>query len=251
MIPNIPYLGPTRKHKLDLYEPSGSPGVPRPAIVIIHGGGWKVGDKQSAREAQMADVLTAAGYVCVSINYQMIENDQPAWPTYLDDAREAVRFLRRNAEKHRIDPARIGAIGGSAGGNIALMLGLKSDGDVPANVQCVVALYPPTDMSWNGTKRTILFGCTEEELPPIAAKASPLVQATVDFPPTYLIHGTNDTVVHHEHSEKMAARLKELGVTHKLQIIDGAPHTFKLRDENADVRDAVVAFFDSHLKTQS
>ncbi len=247
MTPNIPYLGPSRAHKLDLYEPRRSDIGPRPAIVIIHGGGWTVGDKQSTREAQMADLLSAAGFVCISINYQMIENDKPAWPTYLDDAREAVRFLRRNAEKYRVDPDRIGAIGGSAGGNIALMLGLKVPGEVPANVQAIVALYAPTDMSWNDTESTLLFGCTEEALPTIAAKASPLVQATADFPPTFLIHGTNDTIVSLEHSENMAARLTELGVTHKLKIIEGAPHSFKLRDHNASVRDAVVSFFDKHL----
>lgn len=248
MIADIPYLGPSRSQTLDLYEPADPSNGLRPAIVIIHGGGWRVGDKRDRRETQMAEVLTAAGFVCVSINYTMMSDGKPAWPMYLDDAREAVRFLRKHCQTYRIDPARIGAIGGSAGGNIALMLGLPADGDPPANVQAVVALYPPTDMAWAGKQRTALFGATGDELARIARSASPLYQVTADFPPTYLVHGTNDAIVSHEHSLLLAKRFEELGVTHQFQLIEGAPHTFKLHDEHADIREAVVAFFRTHLR---
>jgi acetyl esterase/lipase len=244
---DIDYLAPGRTHKLDLYLPDSPATGLRPGIVVVHGGGWRVGDKADVRETQMAETLAAAGYVCVSINYQQIEEGKPAWPGYMNDARAAVGYLRQYADRFQLDPHRIGAIGGSAGGNMALLLGVPRDGYEP--VRAVVALYPPVDMSWAGGKaRDALFG-TGPDYEDLAKAASPLFVATKNSPPTLLYHGTNDTIVSLDHSQRLADRLKELGVTHKLHIFEGAPHTFKLIEPTWDLRADVVAFFDEHLKS--
>jgi len=241
---DIAFLSPGRIEKLDLYLPADEGTNARPGIVVIHGGGWRVGDKADTRETQIAETLAAAGYVCVSINYTQIAPGKPPWPGYLHDARAGVAFLRMNAARYRIDPTRIGTIGGSAGGNMALLLGAPGDGFEP--VQAVVALYPPTDMTWTGRNRENLFGPAASEQSVRAA--SPIFVATQLFPPTFLLHGTADTIVPLDHSTNLAAAFARLHVPHQLKVIDGAPHTFKLYETGWDLRAEVVAFFDEHLK---
>jgi acetyl esterase len=239
---DITYLGPDRKHTLDFYEPDAPATTPRTGLVVIHGGGWRVNDKANERETQMAEMAVNAGWVAVSINYTHIQDQSPPWPAYLHDARRATTWLR---SRPGVDPDRIAAMGGSAGGNMALLLGVAADGFEP--VKAVVALYPPTDMAWAGKDRAELFGHTAEERPAICRAASPLFVATGDFPPTFLLHGTADKTVPHDQSDIMAARLKELGVKHKLMIIEGAPHTFKLSNDQWDLRPTVMEFFAEHL----
>src|SRR5687767_4752927 len=125
---DIPYLGVNRKHTLDLYEPDTPSDRPRPGIIVIHGGGWRVGDTADGRETQMTEMAVNAGWVAVSINYMQIQDQSPPWPTYRDDARAATNWLRRHPG---VDPNRIGSIGGSAGGNMALLLGVPADGFEP------------------------------------------------------------------------------------------------------------------------
>lgn len=242
--PDVAFLPAGREEKLDLYLPKDDGAKRRPAVVVIHGGGWLVGDKADPRETQIAETLAYAGFVCVSINYQMATKDKPAFPTCMDDARAAVRFLTDNAEKYRIDVNRIGAIGGSAGGCMALLLGLKSDA-VPA-VKAVVALYPPTDLTTH-PRNTMVFGHPFTTHPELYRAASPIHQVTRDFPPTLLIHGTADATVPHEQSKLLAARFVELGVRHELVLVEDAPHTFHIKSATRDLRARVIAFFRENL----
>ena len=129
---------------------------------------------------------------------------------------------------------------------MSLLLGVAAEGFEPINA--IVALYPPTDMGWAGKDREVLLGYTADERPDIARAASPLHAATEKFPPTLLIHGTKDAIVHHEHSEKLAARLTELDIEHQLIIAQGLPHTFRLLGETHDFREQVVEFFGRHLR---
>src|SRR5687768_7447602 len=124
---------------------------------MIHGGGWVGGDKAAAREFNIGTTLAAAGYVCASVNYKLKGDDR--WPTNLFDCKNAVRFLRTRAVQYQVAPDRIGVIGGSAGGHLALMVAYTSDlpeltptaaantpyPGVSDGVRCVVDLYGITD----------------------------------------------------------------------------------------------------------
>ena len=108
---DVVYLPLGRKEKLDLYFPAGRPKAVRsPAVVIIHGGGWRGGDKASRREFNLGTTLAKAGYVCASVEY--LKEGAGRWPTNLNDCKNAVRFLRANADRYQVEVDHIGVIGG-------------------------------------------------------------------------------------------------------------------------------------------
>src|SRR5919107_1795723 len=120
-----------REVKLDVYAPTAeAPPGGRPAILAIHGGGWRGGSKTDF--GRMAARLTRHDYVVVSVGYLLSKPGSPSWPANFEDVREAVRWMRRHADDHGIDPDRIVAMGASAGGHLSALLGTYPDGPVAA-----------------------------------------------------------------------------------------------------------------------
>lgn len=251
---DVDYLGPNRKEKADLYLPAAAGPKERfPAVVIIHGGGWSGGDKHAAREINIGTTLALHGYVGMSINYLLAAKDStaPAWPQNLHDCKNAVRWLRTNADKFHVDPDHIGAIGGSAGGHLASMLAvtgpeLDPPGAGSCAISCAVDLYGP--VLWFEHRDLSMFRKTRAEAPELYRQASPLTHVDKSDPPILILHGTADTTVPVADSEAFAAALEKAGVEHELKIIPGAPHTFHLQPKQQDLRPVVLGFFDKHLK---
>lgn len=256
---DVAYLGPARKQLADIYLPKGvTEGRRVPAVVVIHGGGFNDGDKDRRREINIGSTLARSGYLAMSIDYKLWNKgtQTPTWPQSLHDAKTAVRWLRRNADRLGIDPDRIGVIGCSAGGNLAAMLaltgptdGLEPPGDdnVSSSVRCAVDLYGAVDLiNYHDMK---MFLKTREEDPDVYRKASPTTYANSGDAPILMIHGTGDETVHVSQSETLAKALEAGGVKHELIVIPDAPHTFDLDYEAFDVKTPVLAFFDRHLKT--
>jgi acetyl esterase/lipase len=272
---DLEYLDPGRAERLDLYRPAEPPtgGKRFGGIVMIHGGGWVGGDKAASREFSMGTTLVKAGYVCVSVNYMMDEGKR--WPTNLHDCKNAVRFLRKHAERYHIDPDRIGVIGGSAGGHLALMVAYTTDisaleptspyPGISSRVGAVVDLYGITNVATRrktdeqgnpiGKPRenTALFKATREEDPELWRLASPVSHVSKSSPPTLILHGTADTTVDRDQATELAARLKEVGAEHEIMMIEGVGHTFDLQAWRRkplpqDLRPVVTGFFDKHLK---
>jgi acetyl esterase/lipase len=254
---DVAYLPPGRQEKLDLYLPPGTPapGQRRPAVVIIHGGGWTGGDKGAKREINIGTTLAQHGYVCASINYDLARPGHPTWPNNLQDCKRAVRWLRKNAEKYQIDPDHIGAIGGSAGGHLTAMLAVtgpddglepQEDASYSSRVQAAVPMY--AHMASNMDRDFPMFPGTRAEVPELYRDATPLLHVTKDDPPMLILHGTADTTTPISHSERFAAKLAEVGVPHELVIIEGAPHSFHLQPRQRDLRPLVIGFFDKYLK---
>lgn len=254
----LPYLGAGRTETADLYRPKDTPaGAKRPAVVILHGGGWTGGDKGAAREINIGTTLALNGYVGLSINYALATKAKATWPQNLHDCKTAVRWLRKHADKYAIDAANVGVIGGSAGGHLAAMVGLAGAadgldppgpyGEFPCTVRAVVDLYGPadlTDLRWN----LEMLGKTRDEAPELYKAASPTSYATKGDPPVLILHGTADTTVPVKQSEDFAAVLAKAGVPHELVVVPGAPHTFDLEPKQRDLRPVVLGFFDRHLK---
>ncbi|MFA6543212.1 MAG: alpha/beta hydrolase [Limisphaerales bacterium] len=254
---DIAYLAPDRKEKADLYLPANSPaGARRPAVVIIHGGGWSGGDKGAAREINIGTNLALNGYVGLSINYVLATTNSPTWPRNLHDCKTAVRWLRKNAERLQVDPGHIGVIGGSAGGHLAAMLAVTGEkdgldpqgpyGEFSCRVQCAVDLYGPAELlDWHDIS---MLGRKRAEAPELYRAASPATYADRDDPPLLILHGTADKTVDLKQSVDFAAALKRVGARHELVIVEGAPHTFHLQPKQRDLRPVVLGFFDRHLK---
>lgn len=182
----------------------------------------------------------------------------------MEDVKAAVRFLRANAKKYGLDASHIGTLGGSAGGHLALMLGLTAgvaefegsgpNRDQSSAVQCVVDEYGPTDFTQSYSKSVD----ASEVLPKwlggdldhdrlIHMRSSPLNWVTPNAAPTLAIHGTADNYVAYEQSLWMIERLIAAGVPAELETIGGAGHGFRGADAlRADER--AIAWFDKYLK---
>ena len=242
---DIAYLGPDRSEKADLYLPAE--GTNRPAVVMIHGGGWTGGDKGAKREINVCSTLAENGFVALTINYQLGRGGAKAtaWPRNLQDCKTAVRWLRAHAAEYGINPAHIGVIGGSAGGHLASLVGVTQarDGLEPAAypehssaVACVVDLY----------------GAIQLGVGPIDAQSNPQTMPKTYLdpqdPPFLILHGTADKTISIERSREFAADLKQAGVVHELIELEGAPHTFDLQPKQRDLRPVVLGFFTRYLK---
>lgn len=257
---DLPFLGEGRAEKLDLYLPAKvDKGQRFPGIVIIHGGGWTGGTKRGAREQNIGTTLAKHGYVCISIDYLLAAKDKPVWPQNLHDCKTAVRWLRSHADKYHVDVNRIGVIGGSAGGHLALMVGLTGReagldpkepyGAFSCQVQAVIDLYGPADLTHRGRDHVMLPG-TLADKPELYKQASPVTYARKGNPPVLILHGTKDATVPVEQSQRMADALKKAGVEHELVLVEGAPHSFHLEPKEKDLRPLVLGFLKKHLKPE-
>ena len=230
---NLAFLPAARSERLDLYvQYARDFKVRRPGVLFIHGGGFTGGDKAEYRSASVSADLARAGYVVVSCNYVLGPKDKPGvWPRNIADCREAVRWMRANADALGLDPDRIAVAGGSAGGYLALMVGLSDDKTGPggdhaakhsAKVSAVIDFYGVVNFSKHG----------KGDVPGVAAAEQaaylPENQCDAQDPAVLILHGTADTTVDIAQSDAMAKALRVAKVSHEYVVVQGAPHTFDL-----------------------
>ena len=241
--PNLAYAQRDgRQLQLDLFVPQRP--HPVPVVVWIHGGSWSWGYR--GFRVLVRD-LTRHGIAVASIDYRHVPEH---WPAQIDDCAEAIRWLRANGARYRIDPKRIGVSGDSAGGHLASLLGVVEG---RPRVRAVCALYPPTDMILIARENahygrhsvfTRLFDGMIEERLPVARNASPLYWIRRDTPPFLFFHGTNDKLVPPIHSVAMHRALRRKGIASELVLLPGRGHAFSLDDAQLA---RVAAFFQRHL----
>ena len=238
--------------KLDLFQPLFT-SRGRPAIVMVHGGGWSGGDK-SAYTA-LGRYYAGLGYVCASINYRLTPTH--VWPAQIDDTQAAVRWMRKNAFVLGLDPNRIGAVGASAGGHLVLFLGetdTLNDFDpllsgYSSRVQAVVDYFGPTDMmnplEWAPSIWDLianLIGEPWEFGSPAYQAASPLYFVTPDDAPTVVFHGTADPVVPFGQSQRVVAAFQANQVPVYYFQFPGEGHGFTGATSNFTIS-VMSAFF--------
>ena len=256
----IEYANPDDQHlQLNLARPKTGDG-PFPAIVCIHGGGFRAGKRESYDGLIVR--LAEQGYVAITVTYRLAPKYQ--FPAAVHDTKAAVRWVRANAAKYKIDPSRIGTTGGSAGGHLAQFLGVtagvkefEGDGGNPAEssaVACVVNVYGPSDFTKSYGKSVdaaevlpLFLGGNLEKARKLHLKASPLYWVTPVAAPTLCIHGTLDKYVAHEQAVWLVDKMNAAGAEAELLTLEGAGHGFKGKDaETADK--ALMAYFNKNLK---
>lgn len=200
----------------------------RPAVVLIHGGGFVVGDKAGLLAPLTAE-LAQAGYVTFNINYRLFGDDgSNAWPAQLDDAQRAVRWIRANATTYGVDPERIASLGHSSGGQLAAFLGTRDTRDnadstlaeFSSRVTCAVdisgnvdATIPFADEETNAVTVAILGGTADAPPSDEALRDfSPIAFVDEHTVPFAILHGLADIDCPIENSRTMTDALHEAGV---------------------------------------
>ena len=253
--------GGSQELKLDLAMPMDVEG-PFPAIVCLHSGGWVGGERQQMKGT--IEALARHGYVTVSPDYRLAPHDR--FPAQVEDCKAAVRWLRANAQKYRINLEKIGVFGFSAGGHLACMLGVtgKDDGlegdggnaEQSSAVQAVVSFFGPTDFTQPAWSKEVcerhlkpFLGGTVEEKADVYRRASPMTYAGQNAPPFLFVHGTADDIVPIQQSEEMVKKLRQAGVPARLIAVEGEKHGWGWSQDNRLKGLAhMMAFFDENLK---
>jgi acetyl esterase/lipase len=268
--PDVTYaVAGEEKLQLDVAMPS-TPG-PHPAVVCFHGGAWRSGSrKELSRGSPMYDfgpagkcltqILATRGFVAVAVGYRFAPENK--FPAQIEDAKTAVRFLRANAAKFDIDPDRIAALGVSAGGHLASLLGTADESagfegklypEHSSRVQCVVDFFGPSDLTLYaetpGVERAYfapLLGGRARDNFELYKKASPLEYVSKDDPPFLIVQGTADLLVPAIHSERLHEKLTAAGVEAKLITVKGKGHGWG-GEEAARTTETTIQFLNEQL----
>jgi len=242
----------------DVYVPSGE--GPFPAVLCIHGGAWRFGDK--GRMKGIARQLAKSGYTAVAINYRLAPKYR--FPAQLEDCRAAMAWMRQNADRYHIDPKRIGVYGYSAGGHLAALLGVtvpsdtekagggpkgKAGTDADLRPRAVVAGGAPCDFrDVPADERWFVYflGGTRREKPDVYRRASPAAFVSSDDPPIFFYNGQDDFLVPVAGPRKMAEQLKRVGVETEMYVVTDEGHIRAFLDQEA--RHKAIEFLDKHLK---
>jgi acetyl esterase/lipase len=274
-----------RPLKLDLYlNPARTP--PKPLVIWVHGGGWSAGDQRGGGIAAPAyqnwprvlAALTARGYVAAAITYRL--SGEAKFPAAIYDVKAAVRWLRANAATYGIDPNRVVIWGGSAGGQLAALLGTSCQvaelegkpvrgAEVSSCVQGVVDFYGPTDLAQMDIQappgpnaaghnaptsaESVYLGCALPACPPNQLRlANPIAFVDPSDPPFLIMHGDADTAVPPKQSQILYDALKAKGVKAELVFVPGVNHIFAgaTDAQGKMILDKVFAFLDQTTGTK-
>lgn len=224
--------------RLDLYLPRDDQQL-HPAIVFIHGGGFRGGTREHFR--RQAAHMASEGFVGACIQYRL--SGVAKFPAAVKDCKSAVRRLRADAEKYCIDPDRIAAAGGSAGGNLVAMLGTTDESagyddedsypGYSSRVQAVVAFNGAFDLTERPKQSDAAqkafsqyIGASYADRPEPFRAASPIFYVDSSDPPFLFLHGTADKTIPFHQSVDFKNRLEAVGVRAELFRADGADHGF-------------------------
>ena len=211
---------------LDVAQPLFGPQTNRPAILIIHGGGWSAGSKNDMVYRTLMVDYAMKGYVVCNMNYRLVQ--EAPLPACIEDVQAAVRWMKSNAQKLGIDPQRIGTYGHSAGGHLSLMAGLT------AGVACAAGGAPPTEIGrageWADHKEWWPIGY-------ISKTATPFL----------VLQGGEDPVVRPNLTEDWVVKMQRTGTPVDYVKVHGN-HGVAFDQQLEFTRPAMDAFYARHLK---
>ena len=246
----------------DVLKPENANGA---AVIFMMSGGWYSSWSPPERVALQFAELLDAGFTLIPLYH----GSAPRYkiPDAVNDVNLATIHIKTNAAEFGVDPDRIGVTGGSAGGHLALMVGLAkeqvqatasaAEGELDASLAAIVAYFPPVDFREEETAAAgIISEVTQDELfsrfpalifdEALIPSMSPITHVDPADPPTLLIHGDADPLVHISHSIAMSKKLKSNNIKSDFLVIEGGKHGF--RGENSAIANqARLAWFQEHL----
>ena len=269
---DVGYDAQSETQKLDIYLPEEGDG-PFPVILSIHGGAFKMGDKQDNQLNPMLEGLNR-GYAVVGINYRL--SGEALFPANIYDVKAAVRFLKANHERYRLDKNRIVALGGSAGGYLSSLLATSATHALEdlslgnetedCTIQAIVDWFGPTDFlqmdpqlkeanlhpqdhNEADSPESLLLGAQITTIPERVKEANPITYITKEVPPFFIQHGTLDNIVPSGQSKLLYEALIQAGHENQttFKYIEGASHCDP-KFETKENLDKVFQFIDTYLK---
>lgn len=270
---DLAYANLSESQKLDIYLPDEGDG-PFPVVLFIHGGFFYSGDKRDLHAANFLIGLQR-GYALVSVNYRL--SDEAIFPAGIQDVKAAIRWLRANKARYHLDTNRIGACGGSSGGNFAAILCLAGhvsefedarlgNPDYPSDIQAAVDIFGPIDFStmdrqleengygpgghWKpGSPESRYLGGKLSDVPVKVQLANPMTFIHKNMPPLLIQHGRLDSDVPIQQSIDFVEKLERFVPPDRFEfdLIEGAGHGDGFFESKANM-DRIFSFFDKHLK---
>jgi acetyl esterase/lipase len=246
--------------KMDLHRPTVADN--QKAVLWVHGGGWATGTRQvTERAAGFITELRSRGYLVASIDYRLAPNYK--FPAQIQDTLCAVKYLRKNAVGLGIDPAKIGIMGGSAGGHLAALVGTGGGQAVLQPVQysavsgrvgAAVDLFGPADLTQlsnlNQAQRRILAAAFSPLTVAELRKYAPVTYIDNSDPEFLIIHGDQDATVPLSQSQNFDANLRAAGVESTLIVVQGGNHGLTAPGMNPtaqQIAEQIGDFFDAKL----
>jgi len=252
-----------RPLELDLYRPPVA--HPLPAVIYLHGGGWRQGTREAASPGfrdwnpGLFTRLAAAGFAVIAADYRL--SGEARFPAQLEDVHRAVDWVAARGEEHGADQSRILLWGDSAGGHLATLA--AAGAQQRPQVRGVVAWYPITDLlsiqadadavggephDTPGARETALLGGLIQDDPAAAAQASPVTHAGTARVPFFLAHGNADLVSPYQQSIRLRDALLAAGKEVTLYTVEGAGHMWQgaSHDQLRALLGASLAFLRHH-----
>lgn len=229
-----------RNLRLAVYSPPASSNKLYPAVVMIHGGGWRSGDR--SHNNTLAGQLAAKGFVAIPVEYRL--SKEALYPAAVHDIKAAIRWVRANATRYAVDPNRIAVLGFSAGGQLAALVGTTtrqvtfegSGGNAPYSsaVQAIVDIdgvlafiHPESDEgddSKSTSAGTYWFGFSKTQRPDLWQEASALNHVDKNTPPILFLNSSVARM--HGGRDDLIEKLSAFGTYSEVHTFADAPHTF-------------------------
>lgn len=274
--------------KLDIYEPKKPTSGKLPVVIYVHGGAWAKGDKAVRADSYIESFilkLVEKNYAVISIDYTLV-SDTVHFPLPVQDTKDVVRWVRKNAEKYNFDTNNIGYFGASSGAHLSMLSAYTNDNEYVGSpelssysgkVNYVVSNFGPTDLNKLlhtrlgkipvaivglffkpivEIRQKLVFGISGYDIKTEKRKAIDYLKTVSPINdvengvPTFILHGNKDKVAPINHSKRLVRKLKKQNIETDLIIVKGGVHGFGTTDKvyMNQLNDEMVNFIESHKK---